>query len=62
MFESSVNIPLLCRFNLIPLNAYLSRMICSVNQIVLFNGFLSDFVEITSCAYTKTTILFNLGE
>ena len=38
------------------------RVIWSVNQIVLFNGFLSDFVEITSCVYTKTTILFNLGE
>ena len=34
----------------------------SVNQIVLFNGFLSDFAEITSCIYTKTVILFNLGE
>ena len=32
------------------------------NQIVLFNGFLSDFAEITSCVYTKTIILFNLGE
>ena len=38
------------------------RVIWSVNEIVLFNGFLSDFVEITSCAYTNTTILFNLGE
>ena len=38
------------------------RVIWSVNQIVLFNGFLSDFVEITSCVYTKTIILFNLGE
>ena len=38
------------------------RLIWSVNQIVLFNGFLSDFVEITSCVYTKTIILFNLGE
>ena len=26
--------------------------ICSVNQTVLFNGFLSDFVETTSCVYT----------
>ena len=26
------------------------------------NGFLSDFVEITSCVYTKKIILFNLGE
>ena len=34
----------------------------SVNQIVLFNGFLSNFVEITSCVYTKTIIVFNLGE
>ena len=33
------------------------RVIWSVNQIVLFNGFLSDFVEITSCVYTKTIIL-----
>ena len=33
------------------------------HQIVLFNDFyiLSDFVEITSCVYTKTVILFNLG-
>ena len=38
------------------------RVIWSVNQIVLFNGFLSDFVEITSCVYAKTIILFNLGE
>ena len=38
------------------------RVIWSVNQIVLFNGFLSDFVEITLCVYTKTIILFNLGE
>ena len=38
------------------------RVIWSVNQIVLFNGFLSDFGEITSCVYTKTIILFNLGE
>ena len=38
------------------------RLIWSVNQILLFNGFLSDFVEITSCVYTKTIILFNLGE
>ena len=38
------------------------RVISSFNQIVLFNGFLSDFVEITSCVYTKTIILFNLGE
>ena len=38
------------------------RVIWSVNQIVLFNGFLSDFIEITSCVYTKTIILRNLGE
>ena len=38
------------------------HVIWSVSQIVLFNGFLSDFVEITSCVYTKTIILFNLGE
>ena len=38
------------------------RVIWSFNQIVLFNGLLSDFVEITSCVYTKTIILFNLGE
>ena len=38
------------------------RVIWCVNQIVLFNGCLSDFVEITSCVYTKTIILFNLGE
>ena len=34
----------------------------SVNQIVLFNGSFSEFEEITSCVYTKTIILFNLGE
>ena len=38
------------------------RVIWSINQIVLFNGFLSDFVEISSCVYTKTIILFDLGE
>ena len=38
------------------------RLIWFVNQIVLFNGFLSDFVEISSCVYSKTIILFNLGE
>ena len=38
------------------------RVIWTVNQIVLFNGFLSDFAEITSCVYTKTIILFNLGK
>ena len=38
------------------------RVIWSVNQIILFNGFLSDFVEITSFVYTKTVILFNLGD
>ena len=38
------------------------RAILSVNPIALFKGFLSDFVEITSCVYTKTIILFNLGE
>ena len=38
------------------------RVIWSVNQIVLFNGFVSDFVEITSCVYTETIILFDLGE
>ena len=35
-----------------------------VNQIVSFNGFLSDFVEITSCVYTKQlffSILVNCG-
>ena len=38
------------------------RVVWSVNQIVLFNGFLSAFVEITSCVHTKTIILFNLVE
>ena len=33
-----------------------------IYQIVLFNGFLSYFVEIISCVCTKTIILFNLGE
>ena len=40
-----------------------SAKICLLKyQIVLFNGFLSDFVEIISFVYTKTIILFNLGE
>ena len=38
------------------------RVFWSVNQIVLFNGFLSDVVEITLSIYTKIIILFNLGE
>ena len=38
------------------------HVIWSVNQIVPSNVFLSDFVEITSCVYAKTIILFNLGE
>ena len=38
------------------------RVIWSVSQILLFNGFLFDFVKITSCVFTKTIILFNLGE
>ena len=38
------------------------RIIWFVNQIVLFNGLLSDFVEMSSCVYTKTIILLNLGE
>ena len=38
------------------------RVIWSVNQIVPFSGFLSDFVETSSCVYTKTIILWNLGE
>ena len=29
---------------------------------LIFNGFFSDFVEITSRVYTKTINLFNLGE
>ena len=29
----------------------------TVNRIVLFNGFLSDFVKIASYVYTKTIIL-----
>ena len=33
-----------------------------VPKIVLFNGFLSDFADITSCVYTKRIILFNLDE
>ena len=38
------------------------RVVWSINQIVLFNGFLSDFVEITSCVDGKTIILFHRGE
>ena len=36
--------------------------IWSVNKIVLFNGFLSDSVEITLFVYTKIIILWNRGE
>ena len=40
----------------------LSRdLICQLNRTFL-NGFLSDYDDITSCVYTKTIILFNLGE
>ena len=35
------------RVLLLPLHANFSRVISSVNQILRFNGFLSDFVEIT---------------
>ena len=49
-------------FRACTLHANFSRMIWSVNQIVLFNGFLSDFEEMTSCVYTRTIILFNHGE
>ena len=38
------------------------RVIWSVNQNVLFNGVLSDFVETTSCIYSKKIILFSLCE
>ena len=38
------------------------RVIWSVNQNVLFNGVLSDFVETTSCVYSKKIILFSLCE
>ena len=34
----------------------------SVNQIILYNDFQSDIVDITSCVYTETIILFNLRE
>ena len=37
------------------------RVIWSVNQIVPFNGFLSDFVEITSCVYTKTIMSISVN-
>ena len=37
-------------------------VIWSVDQIVLFTGFVFDFVMIASCAYTKTIILCNPGE
>ena len=40
-------------------------LICQSNRTFkFFNGFefLSDFVEFTSCVYTKTIILFNVGE
>ena len=38
-------------------------LICQSNRTFkFFNGFLSDFVEFTSCVCTKTIILFNVGE
>ena len=40
------------------LHKYFSRVIWSVNQIVLLNVFLSDFVEITSYVYTKSNYSF----
>ena len=38
------------------------RMNWSVNQIILYNDFQSDIVDITSYVYTETIILFNLRE
>ena len=40
----------------------LSIKSCQSCQSIKSNGFLSHFVEITSCLYTKTIILFNLCE
>ena len=37
------------------------RVIWSVNQIVHFNGFLSDFVEITSCVYLRKQLFFSIS-
>ena len=40
----------------------LSRDLMGQSNSVLLNVFPSDFLEITSCVYTKIIILFNLDE
>lgn len=59
MFENTVKMDL--TFALFTATCTFPCMIWSINQIVLIYSFVSDFVEITSCVYIKTTILFNLG-
>ena len=60
MFENTVKIQLLCIYILF--TATCSRMNSLVNQTDrFFHGFLSDSVEITSCAYTKTIIHLRLS-
>ena len=56
MFENTVVVHLL-------FTATCSRMNSPVNQTTrFFHGLLSDSVEITSCAYTKTIIHLRLTE
>ena len=60
MFENTVKIQLLCIYILF--TATCSRMNSLVNQTNrFFHGFLSDSVEITLCAYTKTIIHLRLS-
>ena len=63
MFENTVKIQLLCIiYILLHVTATCSRMNSLVNQTSrFFHGFLSDSVEITSCAYTKTIIYLRLS-
>ena len=61
MFENTVKIQLLCIIYIL-LTATCSRMNSLVNQTNrFFHGFLSDSVEITSCAYTKKIIYLRLS-
>ena len=60
MFENTVKIQLLCIY--IRFTATCSRMNSLENQTDrFFHGFLSDPVEITSCAYAKTIIPLRLS-
>ena len=61
MFENTVKIQLLCIIYIL-LTAICSRMNSLVTQTNrFFHGFLSDSVEITSCAYTKKIMYLRLS-